>query len=113
VHNPSNPSLRFFYSDELQAKTLQLLDTLEQAEDPKKHRGTLGELVVELTNTGMDYYFIKPLQLAGVGFVVQQSANLSMAAALKIIGSVIRNIIGRMDKAQLIAVCGYIRQLML
>jgi hypothetical protein len=27
-------------------------------------------------------------------------------------GSVIRNVIGRMDKKQLLAVCGHIRQLM-
>jgi hypothetical protein len=56
------PSLRFCYSEELHAKTLKLLDTLEQAADPTKHRGTLGDLVMELTNAGMDYYFLRPLR---------------------------------------------------
>ena len=72
------PSLRFCYSAELHAKTIDLLDTLENAEDPTQHSDALGELVVELTDTGMDYYFLKPLQLVQVGFVVQQSANLGM-----------------------------------
>jgi hypothetical protein len=106
------PSLRFFYSEELHAKTLKLLDALEQAEDPTQYRDALGDLVVELTDTGMDYYFLKPLQLAEVGFVIQQSANLGIAGALRIIGSVIRNIIGRLDKNQLLIIGGYIRQLM-
>jgi hypothetical protein len=110
--SPKKPSLRFFYSEELHAKTLKLLDALEQAEDPKKYRDALGDFVVELTDAGMDYYFLKPLQLAEVGFVVQQSANLGMAGALRIIGSVIRNIISYMDKTQLLTICGYIRQLM-
>jgi hypothetical protein len=68
--------------------------------------------VVKLTDTGMDYYFLKPLQLAEVGFVVQQSANLGIAGALRIIGSVVRTIIGRLNKTQLPTICGYIRQLM-
>ena len=106
------PSLRFFYSAELHAKTIDLLDTLEHAEDPTQHSDALGDLVVELTDTGMDYYFLKPLRLVQVGFVVQQSANLGMAGAVRIIASVIRNIIGRMDKDQLLAICGYMRQLM-
>ena len=106
------PSLHFCYSAELHAKTIHLLDTLESAEDPTHHSDALGELVVELTDTGMDYYFLKPLQLVQVGFVVQQSANFGMAGAVRIIASVIRNIIGRMDRDQLLAICGYLRQLM-
>ena len=66
---------------------------------------------MELTDTGMGYYFLKPLQLAQVGFIVQQSANLGMAGAVRIIASVIRNIIDRLDKDQLLIICGYLRQL--
>ena len=112
MHSSPQPSLRFFYSEALHTKTLQLLDTLEHAEDPTRHRNALGDLVMELTDTGMNYYFLKPLQLAEVGFVVRQSANLAMAGALRIIGPVIRNIIGRLDKAQLLTISGFIRELM-
>jgi len=68
---------------------------------------------VELTNSGLDYYFMKPLKLAKAGFIVQQSANLGLAGAQQVMGSVIRNIIGRMDRPQLLSVRGSIRQLML
>lgn len=108
----AKPSLRFFYPEALHARTIQLLDTLEQADEPTRHGKQLGDLVVELTDTGMDYYFLKPLQLAEVGFVLRQSANLAMAGALKVISPVIRNIIGRLDKPQLLAISAYLRQLM-
>ena len=60
----------------------------------------------------MDFYFLEQLKLAKAGFITQQSANLGMAGALQVIGSVIRNIIGRMDEPQLLSVCGSIRRLM-
>jgi hypothetical protein len=90
-----------------------VLGAIEQAEDATAHRDALADLVVELTNSGMDTYFMKPLKLAKAGFIVQQGANLGMAGAQQIMGSVIRNIIGRMDGPQLLSVCGSIRQFML
>ena len=107
------PFLRFYHSDALRKKTLAVLRALEQAEDALAHRGALADVVVELMNSGLDYYFMKPLKLAKAGFIVQKSASIGLAGAQQVIGSVIRNIIGRMDKPQLLSVCGSIRQLML
>ena len=106
------PSLRFCCPEALHAKVLHLLDALEQAEDPTRHRGALGDLVVELTNAGMDDYFLQPLRLAKVGFMVQQTANLGVAGATRIMAPMIRNIIGRLDQSQLLSISGYIRHLM-
>ena len=110
---PSKPFLRFYYSPDLRKRTLSVLGALEQAQDATAHRGALADVVVELTNSGMDYYFMKPLKLAKTGFIVQQSADLGLAGALRVMGSVIRNIITRMERPQLLSVCGSIRQFML
>ena len=109
----SRPFLRFYHSAALRKKTLSLLDAIEQAPDATAHRDDLSNLVVELSNAGMDYFFVKQLKLAKPGFIVEQSANLGMAGVQQVMGSVIRKIIGRMDSAQLLSVCGSIRQLML
>ena len=106
------PYLRFYHSEALRKRTLTLLAALEQAEDPTTHRDALANLVVELTNSGLDYYFMKPLKLAKPGFLVEQSANLGMVGVQQVMGTVIRQIVGRMDSAQLLSVCGSIRQLM-
>lgn len=108
----SQPFMRFYLPDSLHAKTLKILATIEQAKDSTQHRNTLSDLVMELTNSGMDYYFMKPLRLAKAGFVVEQSATVGMAGATRVLGSVIYGIIGRMDKTQLLTVCSHIRQLM-
>ena len=106
------PYLRFLHSEELRKKTIQVLETLEQTDDPTQYRNRLGDLVVELTNAGMDYFFIKPLKLAKVGFVTQKSARLGMAGTRRVMGPIIRRIVGGMDKSQLLIICDYIRQLM-
>ncbi len=108
----SAPSLRFHYSDELHEKLLVVLETLEQSEDATAHRAALADVVVELTGTGLDFYFMKPLRRANPGFIVQRTAGLGLQGTLQMMGPVIRNIIGRMDGPQLLSVCGSIRQLM-
>ena len=110
--SPQPPSLHFCYPEELHTKVLHLLETLEQADDPTRHRSALGDLVVELTDAGMDAHFLQPLRLAKAGFLVQQTANLGVAGATRIMAPMIRNIIGRLDQDQLLSISGYIRQLM-
>jgi len=109
---PSRPFIRFYHPEALRKKTLAVLDALEQAGDPAGHRGALADIAAELTNSGLDYCFLRPLKQAGVGFIVQQSANLGIVGVQQVMGSVIRNIVGRMDGPQLLSVCASIRELM-
>lgn len=106
------PFLRFYHSEALRRKTLSLLATIERAREPATHRDALASLVVELTNSGLDYFFIRQLKLAKPGFLVEQSANLGMAGVQQVMGTVIRQVIGRMDGPQVLSVCGSIRELM-
>jgi hypothetical protein len=106
------PFLRFYHSESLRAKTLAVLTALEKAKDSTSYRDALADIIVQLTDSGMEYYFLRPLKFAKAGFFVEQSANLGMAATTGVLASVIRSIIGGMDSPQLLAVCSYIRQLM-
>ena len=106
------PFLRFYHSESLRTKTLAVLTTLEQAQDRTRYRNALTDIVLELTDSGLEYYFLRPLKLASAGFVVEQSAQLGMGAVKRVMAPVIRNVIGYMDKQQLLTVCRHIRQLM-
>lgn len=108
----SGPFLRFRHSAALRRKTLSVLGTLERADDPAAHSRALADVVVELTNAGLEAYFMGPLKLAKPGFLVLQSASVGLAGAKQVMGSVIRNIIGRMDGPQLLSVGGSIRRFM-
>jgi len=108
----SKPFLRFHHSQELRVKTLEVLETVEGAEKATLYSGQLTELVLELTDSGMDQYFLQSLKATKANFVVQQSAALGLSGVRKVMGTVIRNIIDRMDERQLLSVCGSIRKFM-
>jgi hypothetical protein len=112
VERVSKPFLRFYHSHELRVKTLEVLVAVEGAEKATAYSGQLTELVLELTDCGMDQYFLQSLKATKASFVVQQSAALGLAGVQKVMGTVIRNILGRMDDRQLLVVCGSIRQFM-
>ena len=108
----AKPFLRFYHSAPLRAKTLQVLDAVESADKPTEHSGRLSDLILELTDAGMDRFFLQSLKATKANFVVQQSASLGLSGVQKVMGTVIRNIVGRMDDKQLLSVCGSIRQFM-
>lgn len=108
----AKPFLRFYHSQELRVRTLAVLETVENAEKPTAYSGHLTDLVLELTDSGMDQYFLQSLKATKANFVVQQSAALGLSGVQKVMGTVVRNIIDRMDDRQLLSVCGSIRRFM-
>lgn len=67
--HPAKPFLRFYHPSALRTSTLTVLTTVETAEDSTRHRNALSDVVLELTDHGLDYYFLAPLAVAKVGFV--------------------------------------------
>jgi hypothetical protein len=108
----SRPFLRFHHSQELRVKTIEVLEVVESAGKATAYSGHLTDLVLELTDSGMDQYFLQSLKATKANFVVQQSAALGLSGVRKLMGTVIRNILGRMDDRQLLSICGSIRQFM-
>ncbi len=108
----SKPFMRIYQTPALRTKTLKLLAVVEGADTAGAHSGQLAGLVLELTESGLDQYFVQPLKAAKVSFVVQQSASLGLVGVQKVMGTVIRNVLGRMSDTQLLSVCGSIRQFM-
>ena len=105
----SLPSMRFYHSQALRDKTLSILEALEAAGDHRGHGDVMADLVTELIEAGMDYYFMRALKQAEVGFVVEQSARIGMSGAVKLISSVNRKFIVRMDRNQLLVVARHVR----
>lgn len=111
IPSATEPFLRFYHSKALRTKTHSVLTGLETKPDHPQHGDAIADLVSELIEAGMDYYFLKALKQAKVGFVAEQSARLGMSGAVKLISSVSRKFIVRMDHAQLLIVASHIRSL--
>jgi len=112
VEAEKKPFLRFHHGETLRTKTLEVLEIVECADDATVHTGQLTDLVLELTDVGFDQFFLQSLKEAKVNFIVQQSAALGLAGVQKLMGSVVRKFIGRMDHQQLLSVCSSIRKFM-
>jgi hypothetical protein len=107
----TQPSLRFYHSESLRLKTNAVLGALEASPERPGHGDAMADLVSELIEAGMDYYFMRALRQAEVGFVAEQSARLGISGALKLIGTMNRKFIVRMDSDQLLVVARHIREL--
>jgi hypothetical protein len=108
----AKPSLRFFHSAALRTRSEKILGTMERDQDPKRHVDALSSLVVDLTEAGLNYYFLKPLKDAKVGFVARQTASFGMAGALRVMSPIIRGILSGTNAAQLRVITRHIRHLM-
>ena len=107
----TGPSLRFYHSEVLREKTNTVLSALESQPGHPHHGEAIADLVTHLIEAGMDYYFLKPLKQAEVGFVAEQSARIGISGAAKLVSSVSRKFIIRMDQTQLLVVATHIRSL--
>jgi len=105
------PSMRFLYSQALHDRTESVLLALETNPSHPKHGEVIADLTTALIEAGMDYYFLRALKEAKVGFVTEQSARLGLAGAVRLISSVSRKYIVRMNETQLLAVASHIRAL--
>ena len=109
---PVRPSLRPVYAAGLRTKALAAASAIERDEDPAPRTAAFADVVVELTEAGMGYFFVTPLEEAKAGFVVRQGAEFGMAGALRVMAPVIRTLLGRLDGQQLRAVAGFVREIL-
>lgn len=107
----AEPSLRFHHSKALRVRSDAVLSALEKSPTDGHHGAALADLVAALVEAGMDYYFLRALQLAKVGFIKEQSARLGISGATQLINSVSRKFIVSMDSTQLLAVAAHMRSL--
>lgn len=107
----AEPSLRFFHSKPLRTQTERVLAALDAEPAHPQHGEAMAALVEELVDAGMNYYFLRALKQAEVGFVAEQSAKLGISGAVRLITTVSRKFIVRMEPAQLQVVAAHIRSL--
>jgi hypothetical protein len=109
--NVTKPSVRFLHSPALRKRTDAVLARIERDDDATRHASALSSVVVALTETGLDYYFLRPLRDSKFGFVARQTANLGMSGALRVMSPIIGRILAGADTAQLRGVARHIRHL--
>ncbi len=110
--NPPGARFAFAVPPELAARTAAVVEKLRADDDRKQHLPELVKVVLELTETGLHYYFLYPLELAKVGLISRSAAKVGIAAAGKGIPVIVRRVVGSMSDDQLLAVADFLDRMM-
>jgi hypothetical protein len=102
--------LSFPLSEELRRQTLETLAKLRESSDRRRHLPLLGDLISDLTEAGLEYYFVHSLEKAGVGIIGVSTAKLGIASTSKGIPVVITKVVRLMSDDQLLAVADFIEE---
>lgn len=108
----SKPSLRFTHSPALRAQTLKVLKGIDQDPDPTRHKAALAALVMSLTEAALEFYFLKAVEDAKLGFVACQTAGHGISGTVRVMSPIVRSVLGGADAKQLRVVSKHIRGLM-
>ena len=102
----------FEISAELRRRCESVIAAVRAAEDPRDHVGELSDVVVEMTDTGLDFYFLHPLQLAEAGRVATGTAKVGLAAARRGIPAVIRRVVASLSDEQVLRIADFIDEIL-
>ena len=100
--------MAFELAPELLAKTEAIIGKLRSADDQRAYSKELIEVILELTETGLGAYYLRPLEIAKVGFASRSAAKVGIAAASKGIPVIVRRVIGKMSGEQLLTVAEFV-----
>ena len=102
----------FEISAELMAEARSAVAAVRRDPSHKPNVEALVEIVLELTDRGLDFYFLEPLRRARAGAMSTSTAKLGIAAAGRGIPPIIRRVISSLDEDQILAIADFIDQIL-
>jgi hypothetical protein len=93
--------LGFPIPKDLETKINTLLDNMRKAEDKTRYSTDLYNIVQELSNVGLEYFFVQPLKAAKIGMLKMKSVEMAISVGKSGIFSVAKGILKAMTNEQL------------
>ena len=105
--------LAFRISPELLARAEAALEAVRGDPTHPPHVKELVAVILELTDTGLDYYFLEPLRRVRIGTVGMSTARLGIAAAGRSIPPIVRRVLTSMDEEQILEIADFLDELLI
>ena len=86
----------------------EVVSALRKDPADRKVVGDLIDLVIDLTDTGLTYFFLHPLELVGVGTIRRKGVEVALGTAGRLLPSVVRRTVGSMSVDQLLQIADFI-----
>jgi hypothetical protein len=101
--------LGFPLSEKLQKRLLSAVEKAENTSNKKQYAIELFEIIAELSDEGLDYFFIQSLRKAKIGALSLKAVEMALSTGKKAILTVGKTIIKGMSDEQLSVVVSLMR----
>lgn len=102
----------FRVSAELQQRAASVVASIRSDRDKRKHVPALIEVVLEMTDAGLHYYFLHPLERAGVGAVTRRAVELAIGTAGRTLPMVVRKTVGSLNDEQISSIAEFLDEIL-
>ena len=103
----------FEISSELRQQAEAIVQQIRSDSDKQKHVPALVDVVLAMTDRGLHYYFLHPLEQAGVGVVTRKTVNLAIGTAGRALPVVVRKTVKSLNDQQLLSIADFIDHILI
>ena len=107
----SGRTAAFEISEDQYDRVLETVEALRADPGDRAVVGNLIDLVLDLTDTGLSYFFLHPLELAGVGALRRKGVEVAIGTAGRVLPSVVRSTISSMSDSQLVKIADFMERM--
>ena len=110
---PAPGWVAFEIPGELRLQAEQIIERIRADADRRRHAGDLAELVVEMIDRGLDYYFLYPLEEARVGAMTRRAVEFAIGTAGRTLPTVVRKTVKSLNDEQLLSITEFIDHMLI
>jgi len=103
----------FQISADLRRRAESVVESIRSDPDKKKHAPALVEVVLEMTDAGLHYYFLHPLERAGVGVVTRSAVDLAIGTAGRALPMVVRKTVKSLKDEQILSIADFLDEILI
>jgi hypothetical protein len=103
----------FEISSELRQQAEAIVHNIRSDPDRQRHVPVLVDVVLAMTNRGLHYYFLHPLEEAGVGAVTRRAVALAIGTAGRTLPVVVRKTVKSLSDEQLLSLADFIDHILI
>ncbi len=98
--------------DELRTRALYTVEQLrERGKADKVAIDQLFDLIVELTDAGLDFFFLEPLRRLNAGSMMMGMAKVGISSMLKGSKMVVHKVLKKLDDESLVSILDFIEEI--
>ena len=98
--------------ESLHQRAHQVINDIRSNGVTKERRDNLYNLIMELTETGTDFFFLEPLRRMSAGAMLQKMAQMGISSMLKGTRMVIHNVLKKADDEHIEGILVFIEEVL-